>query len=206
MKEDLNEINNMSEGKDNIAKKNKVLTDENEPLDLGKPHIMSDKEYEDFKKSLEDNKVEKTDIIESKNVHPKGYLDDKGKWHGNLDDEPLFGKDGNLRTLNKEEIPLTDEEKKGLKKGNTDLEKDSSNKDLEKNKKVDDKTKKTETVKNSEKIEEPYIDYEKTEDYKDRAINGTGEDLHKGFINYLRNNVKEDIKEDLQPINDEYKK
>lgn len=205
MEEDLKEIDKVPEGKYEIVETKKELIDEDEPLDLGKPHIMSEEEYEDFKKSLEDNEEKKIDIIESKKDYKKGYLDDENKWHGDKDEEPLFGKNGELRTLNDEEIPLTEEEKKELNKNiendSTDLTKDISNEDLEKN-----KTKKSEKTEEPEKIEKPYIKYEETEDYKDRTINGTGEDLHKGLINHLRNYVKEDMKEDLPPINDKYKK
>ena len=44
-----------------------------------------------------------------------GYLDDDNKWHGSEEDEPLFGEDGELRDLNEEEIPLTDDEKENPK-------------------------------------------------------------------------------------------
>ena len=106
-----------------------------EPLDLGEPHIMSDEEFEDLQKSLNDGKEEKLDILDDENNDAKGYLDDEDKWHGNEEDEPLFGKDGELRDLNDKEIPLSDEEKENLnedtKNESIDTTEDADNEDIE---------------------------------------------------------------------------
>ena len=105
-----------------------------EPLDLGEPHIMSDEEFEDLQKSLNDGKEEKLDILDDENNDAKGYLDDEDKWHGNEEDEPLFGKDGELRDLNDKEIPLSDEEKENLnedtKNESIDTTEDADNEDI----------------------------------------------------------------------------
>ena len=84
-------------------------SEEDEPL-FGEDGELRDLNDEEIPLTDEEINGENENINEDNN-DAKGYLDDDNKWHGSEEDEPLFGEDGELRDLNDEEIPLTDEER-----------------------------------------------------------------------------------------------
>ena len=66
MEEDFIEVNDVPEGTYDIVETNNEITDADEPLDLGEPHVMNDEEFEDLQKSLNDDKEENSDIVVDK--------------------------------------------------------------------------------------------------------------------------------------------
>ena len=84
-------------------------SEDDEPL-FGPDGELRDLNDEEIPLTDEELNGENENINEDNN-DAKGYLDEDNKWHGSEDDEPLFGEDGELRDLNDEEIPLTDDER-----------------------------------------------------------------------------------------------
>lgn len=181
MDEEFKEVEDVQEENNEIVETNEDIEGWDDPLDLGEPHTMSDEEFEDFKKSLNENKKDVSDEVtddESLTSDTEDTNDDIEGWNDPLD----LGK------------PHT----------TSDTE-DTSKKDIKPEVEIPNGP----TVRgNKSEIpeEEPYIKYEETEEYKDKSINGTSEELHEGFINHLRGYVNDDVKEDLPPMDDENKK
>ena len=84
-------------------------SEDDEPL-FGPDGELRDLNDEEIPLTADELNGENENINEDNN-DAKGYLDEDNKWHGSEDDEPLFGEDGELRDLNDEEIPLTDDER-----------------------------------------------------------------------------------------------
>ena len=95
------------------------LNEEEVPLEEGELDEIAQREngkeidQEDERNELEEIQEEQINEIEEQKEEQeevKGYLDDDNIWHGDSWDEPLYGKDGELRDLNEEEVPLEDGE------------------------------------------------------------------------------------------------
>ena len=68
MEEEFMEVNDVPEGTDDVVETNNDFSDEDEPLDLGEPHEMSEEDFEEFKDSLNDNQEDNSDdVIETTN-------------------------------------------------------------------------------------------------------------------------------------------
>ena len=95
------------------------LNEEEVPLEEGELDEIAQREngkeidQEDERNELEEIQEEQINEIEEQKEEQeevKGYLDDDNIWHGDKGDEPLYGKDGELRDLNEEEVPLEEGE------------------------------------------------------------------------------------------------
>ena len=146
------------------------VTDGNEPLDLGESHKMTDEEFEDFKKEIGDEPENSLDI---------------GK-----EGKDILEEDDELLDLGKPH-EMTEEEFKDFK---DDLERDKLL-DLDKTNEITDEKSKDVVEDGNEKTsntdtnsDEKYIPYDQTDDYKGKATdsNSTGDDLHKGFTDHLK--------------------
>ena len=86
-----------------------INTELNSDLNTEMDESEADIDFE----ALEDQPIvtaSETEEQKEEQEEVKGYLDDDNIWHGDSWDEPLYGKDGELRDLNEEEVPLEDGE------------------------------------------------------------------------------------------------
>lgn len=68
MEEEFMEVNDVPESTYDVVETNNDFIDEDEPLDLGESHEMSEENFEEFKDSLNDNQEDNSDdVIETTN-------------------------------------------------------------------------------------------------------------------------------------------
>lgn len=176
MEEEFMEVNDVPESTDDVVETNNDFSDEDEPLDLGESHEMSEEDFEKFKDSLNDNQEDNSDdVIETTNDFNAEEDEplDLGEPNEPLDDgdEPL--------DLGEPNEPLDD--------GDEPLDLGEPNEPL--------KSEDVEEVEEQEdnKNSEQYIPYEYTKESEEKALDPNA-DEHKGFTDYLQNWVNDDVK------------
>ena len=176
MEEEFMEVNDVPEGTDDVVETNNDFSDEDEPLDLGEPHEMSEEDFEEFKDSLNDNQEDNSDdVIETTNDFNAE------------EDEPLdLGEPNELLDDGDEPLDLG-EPNEPLDDGDEPLDLGEPNEPL--------KSEDVEEVEEQEdnKNSEQYIPYEYTKESEEKALDPNA-DEHKGFTDYLQNWVNDDVK------------
>ena len=168
---------------------------------------QEDERYES--KEIQEEQINEIDEQKEEQEEVKGYLDDDNIWHGDEGDEPLYGKDGELRDLNEEEVPLKDGElEEYVPYEETDeyknkIAEDAETEDIrqgfidhlreyntnETNEQIARQEKINQNSDVKQENEEKYINYDETQEYKDiikEKSEKEGEKLHKGFLNHLK--------------------
>ena len=86
-----------------------VTASETEEMEKKVEEINQEDERDELEE-IQKEQINETEEQKEEQEEVKGYLDDDNIWHGDSWDEPLYGKDGELRDLNEEEVPLEDGE------------------------------------------------------------------------------------------------